>query len=59
MYSVYTVYIPYCGCSLPRFTKDLHRLHPLLLPGVDFFLLEEVLLSSKMKPRATSRDELV
>lgn len=57
------MYIPYIYrivvALLPRFTKDLHRLHPLLLPGVDFFLLEEVLLSSKLKPRATSRDELV
>lgn len=24
-----------------RFTKDLHRLHPLLLPDVDFFLEAE------------------
>lgn len=47
--SVY-IYISHCGCFLPRFTKDLHRL---LLPGVDFFL-EEV-LPSKLKPRATNR----
>lgn len=44
------IYISHCGCFLPRFTKDLHRL---LLPGVDFFL-EEV-LPSKLKPRATNR----
>lgn len=49
--SVYIyIYISHCGCFLPRFTKDFHRL---LLPGVDFFL-EEV-LPSKLKPRATNR----